>query len=251
MTNTNNTICSLFGFAHNFFDLFTVCWITMLTLLFYKSTNLSNEMLYQDTKYLIIGFLYSFILCLIFCGLPFITSNYGFAKYYCSFRYNENYDNVNQKSETALTTFWRYSFAFITALNNIFNALCLFKTNSFYSRKLKIVKNQNRNEYKLMLIYVWVFRIFPIVLLISRAFKAMSRLIEMSFDNENFNNLVQYFNAFFFASNGIFDSLACIFFFRGVFWCCFSNNAEDNLSEEKEGSDLNDLNDFGTEINEE
>ena len=102
-----------------------------------------------------------------------------------------------------------------------------------------------------MLIYVWVFRIFPIVLLISRAFKAMSRLIEMSFDNENFNNLVQYFNAFFFASNGIFDSLACIFFFRGVFWCCFSNNAEDNLTEEKEGSDLNDLNDFGTEINEE
>ena len=59
--------CRLFGFAHNFFDLFAVCWTIMLTLLFYRSTDLSNEMLYKDTKYLLIGFLFSFLLCFFCC----------------------------------------------------------------------------------------------------------------------------------------------------------------------------------------
>ena len=57
--------CTLFGFAHNFFDLFTCCWITMLTLLFYRSTNISNDMPYHEAKYLTIGFAYCIILCII------------------------------------------------------------------------------------------------------------------------------------------------------------------------------------------
>ena len=81
--------CRLFGFAHNFFDLFAVCWTIMLTLLFYRSTNLSNEMLYKDTKYLLIGFLFSISLCFIFCALPYMTKSFGFARYYCSFKYRE------------------------------------------------------------------------------------------------------------------------------------------------------------------
>ena len=40
-----DSVCHFFGFFHNFWDLSAVCWTTMLTLLFYRSTNLSNEML--------------------------------------------------------------------------------------------------------------------------------------------------------------------------------------------------------------
>jgi len=85
----NDNGCKFFGFAHNFWDLSSVCWTTMLTLLFYCSTNLSNEMLYKGKKYLIIGFIYCIISCIIFCGLPLIKNNYGFARFYCSFRYVE------------------------------------------------------------------------------------------------------------------------------------------------------------------
>ena len=240
--------CKLFGFAHNFFDLYTVCWISMLTLLFYRSTNLSNEMQYHDKKYLIIGFIYSSILSLIFCGIPLVTGSYGFATYYCSFRYKETNEINNEYkifNEKTMNKVYRVSFVAITFLNNAFNALCLIKTTLFYSKKLVRIKSQNQNEYKLMRIYVWVFKIFPIVLLASRLFKGLSRLIidkfELSRKNEDF---IEYVNAFFFASNGIFDSIACIFFFKGVFWCCWPDTFSRNASTET----VSDMDYLGSDI---
>ena len=234
--------CHLFGFAHNFFDLYTVCWISMLTLLFYRSTNLSNEMQYQDKKYLIIGFIYSSVLSLIFFFFFFITESYGFATYYCSFRYKEikkvNGRELKFFNEKTLSKFWRISFVVVTFLNNAFNAICLIKATLFYSKKLEMIKKQNKNEYKLMRIYVWVFRIFPIVLLTSRIFKGLSRIIIDEFNPpRKVEDSIEYANAFFFASNGIFDSIACIFFFKGVFWCCWPDTFSRNISNDK-GSDM-------------
>jgi len=237
----NDNGCKFFGFAHNFWDLSSVCWTTMLTLLFYCSTNLSNEMLYKGKKYLIIGFIYFIISCIIFCGLPLIKNNYGFARFYCSFRYVEfNEINENIEEERISTIIYRWSFILFIAINNLFNAYCLIKTFKFYSKKLTLIKKQNKKEYNLMLIYVWVFRIFPIVLLISRIFKGISRIIIEKLDGEGnvVKNTIEYINAFLFASNGIFDSIACIFFFKGVFWCCSSDSLSQTSSEEK-GSNMN------------
>jgi len=244
-------VCHFYGFFHNFWDLSSVCWTTMLTLLFYRSTNLSNEMLYQDKKYLVIGFIYCLVSCLIFCIIPYITLNYGFARYYCSFRYMEFNANNNFEVDTEkiVSKAFRWSFVIFTGLNNLFNAYCLIRTYQYYSKKLAIIKKQNKKEYKLMLIYVWVFRIFPIVLLISRIFKGISRIIIEELEGDNAStvtNIVQYINAFLFASNGIFDSIACIFFFKGVFWCCSSNSLSKTSSEER-GSDLDYL---GSEVTE-
>lgn len=239
--------CKLFGFAHNFWDLFSVCWTTMLTLLFYRSTNLSNEMLYQDKKYLTIGFIFSIVSCLVFCGLPFLTNSYGFARYYCSFRYKEfnQFNNFSPENESIKSIIWRWSFVIVTGLNNLFNVFCLIKTFLFYSKKLKLIEKQNKNEYKLMLIYVWVFRIFPIVLIISRFFKGLSRvIIEKLNSSATAEKIIEGINGFLFASNGIFDSIACIFFFRGVFWCCSNNQLTHTTSEDRAsamdylGSDL-------------
>jgi hypothetical protein len=244
-----DSVCHFFGFFHNFWDLSAVCWTTMLTLLFYRSTNLSNEMLYEDKKYLAIGFIYCLVSCLIFCIIPYIIGNYGFAIYYCSFRYMEFNDSDELQPEKIYSKAFRWSFVIFTGLNNIFNAYCLIRTYQYYSKKLAIIKKQNKKEYKLMLIYVWVFRIFPIVLLISRIFKGISRIIIEKLDvkkSPTITNIIQYINAFLFASNGIFDSIACIFFFKGVFWCCSSNSLSKTSSEEK-GSDLDYL---GSEVTE-
>ena len=245
----NDYTCHLYGFAHNFFDLFAVCWTTMLTLLFYSSTNLSSDMLYNDKKYLAIGFIFGIGSCFIFCLIPFATNSYGFAKYYCSFRYKEidKKHNYNALEEKTINRIWRYSFVFVTFLTNFFNVICLIKTKRFYSKKLEITKKRNIKEYKLMLIYVWIFRIFPIVLIISRIFKGLSRvIIEKLNTNEFFENLIEYINAFFFASNGIFDSLACIFFFRGVFWCFEESKISDPATDDnKKESDTNSI---GNEI---
>jgi hypothetical protein len=228
--------CTLFGFAHNFFDLFTCCWITMLTLLFYRSTNISNDMPYHEAKYLTIGFAYCIILCIILCVIPLSTGSYGFARYYCSFKYN----SLSQKGEYYikdpegnLDKVWRYAFIAVASLNNIVNVIWLYLTNNYYSKKLKKIKNQNKNEYKIMLYFVWVFRIFPIVLIISRFYKGVSRMLLDNVDSKEVIDIIQYINGFLFASNGIFDSIACIFFFRGVFWCCNSPSISRAVSEEK------------------
>ena len=232
--------CTFYGFAHNIFDLFSVCWTTMLTLLFYRSTNLSHEMLYKDKKYLIIGFIYSILLCLIFCGLPIATDSYGFSRYYCSYKYDDFDEKGNHIEESSATIGWRYSFAIVTFANNFANVIWLFKTNNYYSKKLKLIKNQNKNEYKIMRKIVWIFRIFPIVLIISRLSKGMTRtMIEYLKVSPTLEAVIQYFNGFFFASTGIFDSIACTFFFSGVFWCCETNSISENLtSDNKEYSDL-------------
>ena len=133
--------CTFFGFSHNLWDLSSVCWTTMLTLLFYRSTNLSNEMLYKDKKYLIIGFIYCIVSCLIFCGLPLIKDNYGFARFYCSFRYIELYiikETIVFGEEKISTIIYRWSFVIFIAINNLFNAYCLIKTFQFYSKKLSL-----------------------------------------------------------------------------------------------------------------
>ena len=246
----NDYTCHLYGFAHNFFDLFAVCWTTMLTLLFYSSTNLSSDMLYNDKKYLLIGFIFGIGSCLIFCLIPLATNSYGFARYYCSFRYNEIDERNNFKAleEKTINRIWRYSFILVTILNNFFNVICLIKTNRFYSKKLRMIKKQNIKQYKLMLIYVWVFRIFPIVLIISRIFKGLTRVIieKIDVDSEFFENFIEYINAFFFASNGIFDSIACIFFFRGVFWCFSESSIENPTIDENKKKCIS--NSIGNEI---
>ena len=238
--------CHIFGFFHNFWDLSSVCWTTMLTLLFYRSTNLSNEMLYRDKKYLSIGFIYVILSSIIFSFIPYFNDNYGFARFYCSFKYYEINENDIVDGEKITTTIYRWSFIGFTGLNSLFNAYCLIKTFQYYSKKLALIKKKNIREYKLMLIYVWVFRIFPIVLLISRFFKGIARLIIEQLSGSNkVKNAIEYINAFLFASNGILDSIACIFFFKGVFWCCSSTSMSKTSSEEI----CSDMDYLGSEIN--
>ena len=115
------------------------------------------------------------------------------------FRYMEFNANNNFEVDTEkiVSKAFRWSFVIFTGLNNLFNAYCLIRTYQYYSKKLAIIKKQNKKEYKLMLIYVWVFRIFPIVLLISRIFKGISRIIIEELEGDNAStvtNIVQYIN---------------------------------------------------------
>ena len=234
--NDDNT-CKFYGFAHNFFDLLAVCWTTMLTYLFYCSTNLMSEILFKDKKYLIIGFLYSLLSCFIFCVIPIFLGCYGFASYYCSFQYSY----FEHKSDEIISDSFRYSFVAMTTVNSVLNIFWLWKTNKYYSKKLKLLKKNNKKEYKLILIYVWVFRIFPIVLIISRICKGTTRVIfglidsqsDNSSESKNMMKLVfGYFNGITFASNGFFNSIACVFFFKGVFNCGSSNTSSEVKKEE-------------------
>ena len=227
--------CQLFGFLHNFFDLSSICWTTMLTYLFYKSTNLSSEILYKDEKYLLIGFLYWFLSCFIFVVVPFFEKEYGFSNTYCAFRKKKK-----NKKEIELL-FWIISFIVIVFINSILNCFWLFKTTIYYSKKLQSLKRYNIKEYKFVFIYVKVFKIFPIVLLSSRIVKLISVVFALSLENKTISKIFIYLNGISFNINGALNSLACIYFFRGVFWCCFSSKNDNNIEISSESNICNDL----------
>ena len=219
-------VCTLFGLFHNFFGLFSICWVSMLTYLFYCSTNITNQIFYQNNKYLLIGFLYSLTISLIFGVGPLLSNSYGNAETVCSFKYITN----EEGSEKFFIYFWSFSNIVIILANNIFNLVCLIKASIYYGKKLKILKKQNMKEYKMILVYVWVFRIFPIVLLLTGLIKGASRIVTEIYHNDEDTEtptiklILGYTDAIISNLNGFFNSLACFYFFRGVFTCCQSKS---------------------------
>jgi hypothetical protein len=230
----DSQICKLLGLSHHFFDIYSVCWTSMLTLLFYRSRNPDNDMNQKTVKYIIIGFIYSSIVCVVVTLLPYITGeNYGFNRFYCTFRFYHDIDSSGKGNSRTETSIWSAAFAVVQISNVIFHIFCLIKTQSFYSEKIKILKKQDKNEYKSFIIFVWVFRLLPIVIIITRLYRFFSRVvIEIIYKSNNENNetsiyIMEYINSFMYSSNGIIISLVSLLFFRGIFTCCSSEKTKE------------------------
>lgn len=113
----------------------------MLTLLFYRSRNPDNDMNQKTMKYIIIGFIYCSIVCVVVTLIPYITrENYGFNRFYCTFRYYHDIDSSGKGNSRTETSIWGVAFAAAQFSNVIFHIFCLIKTQSFYSEKIKILK---------------------------------------------------------------------------------------------------------------
>ena len=224
----NDNICKVLGISHNFFDLCGVCWITMITFLFYCSTKNTHEIFFKETKYLIIGFVYSFSISLIISVCPLINNYYTSENRLCF--YNKSLDNN-------FIIFWNICNASIIGINCIFNCFCLFKTFNYYSEKLKLLKN-NQKQYKQLLLYIWIFRVFPLVLIVTGLLKVSSRIINIFKISQMFDLILGFSNSIAHNLNGAFNSMACIFFFKGVFMSCFNKNNKDNTQKEPESIEL-------------
>ena len=220
----DESFCTLLGVAHNFFELNGICWTTMLTYLFYCSTIVSHEIFYKETKYLIIGFLYSSLISIIFGVGPLLNNYYGESKYLCFFKYSSKEGNNN------FILFWNICNATVIGLNCILDCIFLFKTFVYYAKKTHILKKQNEKEYRQLSLYILVFRIFPFVVIITAIIKGSSRTIAYFLSEQNvLLKILGYSNVIIHNLNGFLNSLACFYFFKGVFWCCCTH--EKNTSE--------------------
>jgi len=218
--------CKIFGVVHNFFELCGICWTSMLTYLFYCSTKASHEIFYKENKYLLIGFIYSSLISIIFGLGPLLNDYYGEKKYLCFFKYSNDENNP-----TIFTSIWNIGNGAVIALNCICNCFWLYKTFGFYAKKAHVLKKKSLNEYKQLLIYIWVFRIFPIVLILTGLIKVSTRIIGIFLDpSSSFTKILGYFNVIIHNLNGFFNSLACFYFFRGVFWCCIKEKDDEEIS---------------------
>ena len=223
----DESICKVLGVAHNFFELCGICWTSLLTFLFYCSTKISHEIFYKEGKYLFIGFLYSIIISVIFSFGPLLNQYYGKKEYLCFFKYSEESDGDNK----IFILLWNIGNSTVITLNCIFNCFWLCKTFGYYSKKTKILKKQSIKEYKQLLLYIWVFRIFPFVLIITGLIKVSTKIIGNFIESQIIISILGYSNVLIHNLNGFFNSLACFYFFRGVFWCCIEEEEDNNSNQ--------------------
>ena len=79
------TLCPLFGFLHNYFDLCIIGWSTTIIRLFLSSIKTTVLTPKEERKELIFGLIFGFCVPLSGTLLPFYSSSYGPTKFYCGF----------------------------------------------------------------------------------------------------------------------------------------------------------------------
>lgn len=209
-------LCTALGFFHNYLDLCAVCWTSVIVKLFLISTRITEFLPGQEKKTMVVSTLYSFIFPFLFTAVPFCKPEpYGNADTHCSFYYP---DNKDEKRDHPIP--WNYIFTGFVCLNLLYNFYCLFHVIRYYSNKIKNYQKDS-NDYKVINRYVNVFRIFPLVLILSRSAKGVNRGVITMFalNNETILAIISYTGSILYCLNGLFNSLICVYFFRGVFTC--------------------------------
>lgn len=232
----NDATCITISFFHTFFEISSVCWTTLITRLFLKSTENSELSKIQEKHELQIGFIYSFFFSFILSVFPLFSGSYGNAFYQCSFNYQEI---------TAFTYIWMILINIFGGLNFIYNLYSFWKVNQFYSEKLDLLQSQQRNsEYKLLRHYVWAFRVFPFILIVTRLLNVISRILDIQYYKAEEQLAAQGIIKFFvylsstaYCLNGFFNSAFCSYFFRGVFNMC-KKKKDNDLSLNSQVEDL-------------
>ena len=212
----HETLCKVLGFFHNFFDGCACCVTSFIVFLFYISTKITEFKPGQERKYMIFGILYFILATTFFTTLPFVSTEppYGWAYTHCSFNYKE-YDKTNNE-QVSIWKYWNYVYSAFVFINCVINSLFLVIVSRYYYKKLKKMDSDS-HEYKMIRRFVFIFSVFPFVLVLSRIAKGLARMNDIY--------IFHYAGTYLYCLNGLFNSLICFYFFRGVFKC---------LKEEKE-----------------
>ena len=222
-----NSSCPILGFLHNYLDLISVCWVSALMNLFYKSTIIIEFKKGEEIKQYIYGLLYSVLAPLVITLPPFLLNKdyyYGYADSYCSLNYNNSQGESVYDDGVAIC---KYAITFFVMLNLIVNLYQLIKVIIHYRKRLQILKEQQNKEYKVIRLYVIIFICFPIHLIITRLFKTTNRLIG-NLITEHIGNkmIIPEISSFVSCTNGCITSLLCCYFFRNVYTCKIWNKSK-------------------------
>ena len=218
-------LCSSLGLIHNFLDGLSITWTTMITRLFLLSTEINEMTKQRESQEFILGILYSFISSILFTFPIFFGGGSGFAKTHCSF----DYSGMSKKDEPQKSLLFILIGLFnaFAIINCAYNIYCLILVTKYYSNKLKNIDNIKKREYHVMKVFVFLFKVFPVVLVLSRGLKGANRLLELIEHTSNtIKYIFEYVNGSFFCLNGCINSLLCVYFFRGVFNCCSRKEEE-------------------------
>ena len=226
----NNSTCIFFAVMHNLFDIWNVCWTTMITYLFFQTSKSHiKKVNINEIKLKKIGFIYLLISIIIITIFPLIINAkkyYGDADIYCSFilTYKENIFSL--------------LLILLIFVNLIINIYFLYKSQNFYSKKLLLLKAQNNiKEFKVVKIIKYILITFIFILAFSRIFKGLNRLGISDRYNVNIPDwatiIFLYLGTILFSLTGFFNALISVYFFRSVL-CCNRNYHHKIIDEENQ-----------------
>lgn len=203
------TPCPIHGFLHNYLDLCSIGWTTVISKLFLQSTKTAVYTQGDGRKQFIFGLIFSFGLPMLITLAPFYSSSYGPSGAYCSF---------NRLQFNDMTEIWSWVVQVYPICCILYCSFAIIKVTSYYRGKLKLIKLSNREEYKALRWYVLVFFLFPIFLSLSRLVKLVNYSLEHVLKKEH--NAMNHVYGVIYCLNGFFNSLLCLFFFRKGLECC-------------------------------
>ena len=213
------TLCPVHGFLHNYFDLASIGWTTVISFLFFSSMKATALDPNEGKKKLIQGAIFSFGFPMLICLTPFYSSSYGPSGSYCS---------INRLNEQKPDIIWGWVIQIYPMLCIFYCFYAVIKVAMFYHKKLKLLKEHNMQEYKSLRKYVYIFILFPQILSLSRILKFLNFGLKLMNNNIERTGSA-YVYAISFSLNGLFNSMLCFFFFRRAILCCKGN--ERTLSE--------------------
>ena len=213
------TLCPVHGFLHNYFDLASIGWTTVISFLFFSSMKATALDPNEGKKKLIQGAIFSFGFPMLICFTPFYSSSYGPSGSYCS---------INRLNEQKPDIIWGWVIQIYPILCIFYCFYAVIKVAMFYHKKLKLLKEHNMQEYKSLRKYVYIFILFPLILSLSRILKFLNFGLKLMNNNIERTGSA-YVYAISFSLNGLFNSMLCFFFFRRAILCCKGN--ERTLSE--------------------
>jgi hypothetical protein len=222
----NNATCIFLAVTHIIFDIWNICWTTLITFLFYQTSKSHiNQVIINENRLTKFGFIYSFISIFIIAIFPLFLKPknfYGGADIYCSF--------IKSFKDNIFLTL----LIFLIFANLIINIYFLYKSQNFYSKKLLLLRAQNNNREYIVVRNVKIILIsFIFILALSRTLKGLNRIgISDSYNYDFPQFLAKFFlysGTILYSLTGFFNFLICIYFFRGVFYCFkFYNNCVDD-----------------------
>ena len=219
------TLCPLFGFLHNYFDLCIIGWSTTIIRLFLSSIKTTVLTPKEERKELVFGLIFGFCVPLSGTLLPFYSSSYGPSEFYCGF------DSLDEKGKQ-INMLWSVAMMAFTFGCIVYTVIATAKIVLFYKSKMVIVQKHNPKEFGVLKWYVFIFVCFPITLVVTRGIKAAHLVCVWTEKQiaDGVGKWVHYAYAGSFGLNGFINAMLCVFFFRKVFACGRNKNADNNVS---------------------
>ncbi len=175
-----------------------------------------------------IFFLYSNLLPLIFSLGPYLTDSYGPAGIWCWI------DLTNLKP---FAIAWIVLFYIFNWGNIMYSIYALITTSRYFSKRKAEIGHcsEKLKEAKFLGNYVFILRVFPLVLIATRLSGTLNRCYSMIYSSDSF--FLYSFHSTVFSLSGFFNALIYSYFYRSLFNNCCKSKVIEFSSRSSEGLD--------------